>query len=229
MCCGVLPCVAVCCGMLQFSQFFPFCFGMLQCVGVCCSVLQCVAVFCSVLLPARRQSACRLLWRDMLQCVVVCYGVLQCVAVCFSVLQCVAVCCSVLQCVAVSFYLRDANLLVGHSATYCNTLQHTATLPAKRQSPCRLVWLSSTQNNYCSAGTGKIITSQLYSHFTWCILSQDDFWEYLPVAAATWRRSIRLRRPGVSKETYIHQKRRIYIKRKVYKSKEAYINQKRRT
>jgi len=58
-----LPCVAVCCSMLQY-------------VAVCCSILQCIAVYCSVL-----------------QCVAVCCSVLQCVAVCCSVLQCVAVCC----------------------------------------------------------------------------------------------------------------------------------------
>jgi len=35
VCCSVLPCVAVCCGMLQYVAV---------CVAVCCSVLQCVAV-----------------------------------------------------------------------------------------------------------------------------------------------------------------------------------------
>jgi len=56
-----LPCVAVCCSVLQ-------------CVAVCCSVLQCVAVCCSVS-----------------KCVAACCRVLQCVAVCRSALQCVAV------------------------------------------------------------------------------------------------------------------------------------------
>ena len=229
MCCSVLRYVAV---FTVFSFLFWYvavCGGVLQCVAVCCSVLQrvasCATPICmSAALEGYVAVCCSVLW-----CIAVRCSVFQCVAVCCGVLQCVAVCCSVFLPARRQSACRPLCNIIQQTATHCITLQHTATLPAKRQSPCRLVWLSSTQNNYCSAGTGKIITSQLYSHFTWCILSQDDFWEYLPVAAATWRRSIRLRRPGVSKETYIHQKRRIYIKRKVYKSKEAYINQKRRT
>ena len=54
-----IPCVAVCCSVLQF-------------VAVCCSLLQCVAVCCSVL-----------------QFVAACCSLLQCVAVCCSVLQCI--------------------------------------------------------------------------------------------------------------------------------------------
>ena len=69
-----LPCVAVCCSVLQ-------------CVAVCCSVLQCVAVFCSVL-------QCGAVCCSVLQCPMCCC-VLMCVAV-SHVLQCVVVCCSVL-------------------------------------------------------------------------------------------------------------------------------------
>ena len=52
-CCSVLPCVAVCCSVLnlQNSQQLDcvaVCCSALQCVAVCCSVLQCVAVCCSV-------------------------------------------------------------------------------------------------------------------------------------------------------------------------------------
>ena len=94
---------------------------VLQCVAVCCSVLQCVAVRCSVL-----------------QCVAVCCSVLQCAAVCYNVLQRVAVCCSVLPCIAVATvastytyaWIVAVNLLnsvntLHHTATHCNTLQHT--------------------------------------------------------------------------------------------------------
>jgi len=78
------------------------------------------------------------------QCVAVCCRVLCCVAVCYSVLHRVASCCSVLQCVvrtrvdlhvAVSCtVLRGHGVLeaqiqirLQHTATHCNTLQHTAT------------------------------------------------------------------------------------------------------
>ena len=66
-----LPCVAVCCRVLQ-------------CVTLCCSVLQCVAVCC-----------------HMLPCVAMSCRVLKCIAVHCSALQCIAVHCSALQCVAV--------------------------------------------------------------------------------------------------------------------------------
>ena len=66
----MLPCVAVCCNVLQ-------------CVAVCCNMLQCAAVRC-----------------NLLQCVVGCCSVLHDIAVCCRMLQCVAVCCSVLQGVA---------------------------------------------------------------------------------------------------------------------------------
>jgi len=51
----VLPCVAVCCSVLQCGvahssrAAMTSCCSVLQCVAVCCSVLQCVAVCCSVL------------------------------------------------------------------------------------------------------------------------------------------------------------------------------------
>jgi len=84
----VLPCVAVCCSVLQcvvIHRFSPQIEVSLEivfmmCVAVCCSVLPCVAVCCRVL-----------------QCVAVCSSVLHCVAVRCSALQCVAVRCSVLH------------------------------------------------------------------------------------------------------------------------------------
>jgi len=74
----------------------------------------------------------------VLQCVAVCCSVLQCVAVCCGVLQCVAVCCSVLQLKWISARMREVcegryvegsqhPFPLQHTATYCNTLQHTAT------------------------------------------------------------------------------------------------------
>jgi len=85
------------------------------CVAECCRVLQCVAVFCSVL---------------------------QCVAVCCSVLQCVAVCCwltyrlfrdmnhDFCYCLPAKSCMYSAvkkrNNTPQHTATHCNTLQHSA-------------------------------------------------------------------------------------------------------
>ena len=102
--------------------------------AVCCSVLQCVAVLVDL------AGSCIVLY-----CVAVCCSVLQCVAVlvsfadykrgiCCSILQGVVVCCSMLQCVAVLVDLAGsegvimpmyANQPLQHTATHCNTLQHT--------------------------------------------------------------------------------------------------------
>jgi len=43
--CSVVPCVAVCCSVLQCTEVEedPVC--VVQCDAVCCSVLQCVAVY----------------------------------------------------------------------------------------------------------------------------------------------------------------------------------------
>ena len=61
VCCRVLPCVTVCCSVLQGHDSFvsdgdsPHAYEerqfvmQLQCVAVCCSVLQCVALCCSML------------------------------------------------------------------------------------------------------------------------------------------------------------------------------------
>jgi len=123
-----LQCVAVCCSVLQ-------------CVAVCCSVLQCVAVCCSVL--------------QCLQCVAVCCSVLQCVAqrqphVCcikapsidvhalshppFTyALHCTAPPCNTVQHTrarTVSYTAGGthnvAHRTLQHTATLCNTLQHSA-------------------------------------------------------------------------------------------------------
>ena len=60
------------------------------------------------------------------------------ILVCCSVLQCVAVCCSVLQCVAYKHVILykyigvlckpvHCTTILQHTATHCNTLQHTPT------------------------------------------------------------------------------------------------------
>jgi len=88
------------------------CLCMKRCVAVCCSVLQRVAACCNVL-----------------QCVAVCCSVLQCMCcnalqcIFSSVLQCVAVCCSSALRLGTSSCSAAILLL-----TYCNILQHTATL-----------------------------------------------------------------------------------------------------
>jgi len=106
-----------------------------MCVAVCCSVLQCDAVCANVRYTPNR---------------------LQSIAVCCSVLQFVAVCCSVMQCAQMSdTHSIDCNRIsrsqisaihhvfswysiavywvciwhlrtLHHTATHCNTLQHTA-------------------------------------------------------------------------------------------------------
>ena len=52
-------------------------------------------------------------------------SVLRCVAVCYSVLQHVAVRCRVLFCVAVCYKKKITLHALHHTATHCNTLQHT--------------------------------------------------------------------------------------------------------
>ena len=52
VCCSILRCIAVCCGMLQHVQRVTACCGLLQHFVVCCGVLQFVAacaVCCSML------------------------------------------------------------------------------------------------------------------------------------------------------------------------------------
>jgi len=99
VCCNVLQCVIVRCGVLSCSQDHNTA-GMLQrcsvleCVGVCCSVLQCVAIL-------RYKNCCNV--TALLQCVLQC--VLQhdecCCVLQFrdhrtaATLQCDTVCCSV--------------------------------------------------------------------------------------------------------------------------------------
>jgi len=43
ICCSVLQCVAVCCGVMSVLQCDVLCFSVLQYVAVCCNTLQCVA------------------------------------------------------------------------------------------------------------------------------------------------------------------------------------------
>jgi len=124
VCCSVLPCVAVCCSMLQYtieSNTCLLCISfvcssvlqcVMQCVAVCCSVLQCVAVCCSVL-----------------QCVAVCYSMLQwATLVCDTRAQCDAVCCSVLQYVVVCYNIPQRATLVfnafAHYAAMCCSVMH---------------------------------------------------------------------------------------------------------
>jgi len=88
-------------------------------------------------MPTSNQSnslACtsRVVWCNVLQCVAVCCSVLQCVAVCCSVLQCVAMCCShqeIWPQTYICVHILKPNLFfcVSRTATYSNTLQHTAT------------------------------------------------------------------------------------------------------
>jgi len=74
--------------------------SVLPCVAMCCSVLQPVAVSCYKLGSSGLRGNCR---ERVLQCVAVCCSVSHfvavCRSVCCSVLQRVASCCSVLQCV----------------------------------------------------------------------------------------------------------------------------------
>jgi len=96
----------VCCSVMVLK---------LQCVAVCCSVLQCVVVCCSVL------QCDTALWCS--SC-----SVELCVAVCCCVrLHRIQMCCN--RCVqqwhrASVCVKRDTPQ---HTATHCNTLQHTAT------------------------------------------------------------------------------------------------------
>jgi len=135
VCCNVVQCVAVCCSMLHV------------CVAAWCRVLQCgngfrvtlqhTATRCNTLQRSHTAPHCRALVSSHgHRCL--CCSVVQCVAVCCSVLQCVAVCCSVLQCVAVikKFDFRhiyvytfwsQISFFLSRTATYSNTLQHTAT------------------------------------------------------------------------------------------------------
>jgi len=94
----MLPCVAVCCGVLRCVAV---CCRVLQCVALCCRVLPCVAVCC-----IRPKGCCvfniSCSHLHILHLITTfnCCRVLPYVAVCCYVLQCVAVCCSVvLQCV----------------------------------------------------------------------------------------------------------------------------------
>jgi len=119
----VLPCVAICCSLLQS-------------VAVCCSLLQWVTLDAMAMKLTFENSYQFAFFRDnfaegfgnsesqrethtrptlsvccsVLQCVAVCCSALQCAAVCcsepFRVLPCVAVCCSVLQCDAVCYLNR---------------------------------------------------------------------------------------------------------------------------
>ena len=108
---------------------------------MCCNVLQCVAVYCSVLQPAF------IMCYNMPHCITVGCRVLQRVAVSFSIyiLQlciihpscvCVDQCVCVLQRVAAikQSILNPCHVAIvekmqmsPYTATYCNTLQHTAT------------------------------------------------------------------------------------------------------
>jgi len=156
-CCCVFQCVAVCCSMLQRVALTTNSTGQhlqrsFQCVAVCCSVFPCAAMCCSVL---QRVAACctnnslnfwavsTLRWLpNLLRNNLVCD--LHCVAVCCSVLQCVAVCyrchfktnkisneafvpVKTAQQLRFNFWFFVKQHLQ-HTATHCNTLQHTESL-----------------------------------------------------------------------------------------------------
>jgi len=99
VCCGVLYCVAACCGVLQYVAVVRMmrvcgwrgCGSRLRCVAICCNMLQYVAICYSIVNNT-------VVWRARVQeQVAVRCGELQCVTVCHNVLQCVAVCCSALH------------------------------------------------------------------------------------------------------------------------------------
>jgi len=98
---------------------------VLPCVAVCCRVLQWVTVCCSA--SKRRLRLVVELCCSVLQCVVVWCNALHCVAVCCRVLYCVAVCCSALQCDAVP--LHGVSVLLWRCvAVCCRVLQCVAVL-----------------------------------------------------------------------------------------------------
>jgi len=133
---SLLHCVAKGSSLLYLQCVAVYC-RVLQCVAMCCSVLQSVAVCCSVSVAGccKRQLVAQfVVWFILLQCVgALCCSMLEYVAVCCSVLQCVAECCRVLQCVAVCCSPSCVSArnfqgaILQHTATRCNTLQHTAT------------------------------------------------------------------------------------------------------
>jgi len=94
VCCSVLQCVTVCCGVTP--RYVSWCGAdASQCAAGCHG---CVAVYdavrCSV---SYFVAGCY----SVLRCVAVLCGVLQGVPVLYSVLQYVVVCCGVLRCVSV--------------------------------------------------------------------------------------------------------------------------------
>ena len=136
MCCSMLQHVAACCSVSQRVTVLPN-------VLMCCSMLPCVVVFCRVLQCVAASI------HHVLQYAAVGCRVLQRVAVCFSIyiLQlchypsimrlCRSMCVCVLQRVAAikqsilnpcQVAIVEKMQMSPYTATYCNTLQHTATI-----------------------------------------------------------------------------------------------------
>ena len=153
MCCSVLQCVAVRCGVrLCYSAFggnckpascrcAAVCCCVLLCVAVCCSVLQCAAVCCCVLLCASvcchyKPASCRCLCGVPLflsvtsLCVCFYFSVSACVFVCLLVFWCVSffLCASAWACVSayVCVCVCVYSIMQGRTDTHCSTLQLTA-------------------------------------------------------------------------------------------------------
>jgi len=114
----VLQCVAVCVAV----AYSVWCLheidvhDILPCVAVCCSVLQCFAVFGSVL-------QCVAVCCSVLQRTVLCCHALQCVAVCCSVLQWLIVCGVCMEATHMIFfrcrYARRIHVLCIHINILC--------------------------------------------------------------------------------------------------------------
>jgi len=152
-----------------------------------------------------------------LQCAAVCCSVLQCVAVCCSVLQCGAACCSVLQRVAVC---HDSHSHVCADAAKENVLVLTPKDHSADMSESALEW-------YKRAGTHTHTHTHVLSHthahtHTHTHTSSLSLSLSLSLSPLTCLKVLHSAREcgisvthctRLSKETYTHQKRPIYIKR----------------
>jgi len=126
------------------ADYSPVSCSLLQHVAVCCSVFQGVAE-CSVF-----QGVAVVCFRVLQNCC----SMSRCVAVCFRVLQNGDADLSPLSCRIVTKKALIPELNCGkrparrracfttlqHTATCRNTLQHTATRPARRRSCCATLW-----------------------------------------------------------------------------------------
>ena len=122
MCCSVLHCVEVRCGVLQS------CMNECPSPKVCCSVLQCVEVRCGVLQSRVNECQSPKVYCSVLQCVEVRCSVLQSrVNECQSPKVCTSVCQFVGVCVAVRYRALQSHRMSANLskcvAVHCNTLR----------------------------------------------------------------------------------------------------------